>query len=270
MSMLLNKQDDYVTRWARKIFTRQEWPNLWQRFHRANAPGMSSETPDPQILLPNLSIMQREEQVAELRQGHTRTAQNEDTMQSSLLVHEPPLPSLSISEHRWRLLAQYLAGRWAVKEAAVKASPYRKLLLRDISIVPSNSHGKVHALVDPERTTEIVMDPKVAEIRGLPEARSPDHGIYGQVMNSKFVRSSNTLFPNRLGSRFLIRRAKIEDELRQVAEISISHDEDYAVAVCMAVAGYTENNNVEYIIDNGSGAPLHEPEWGDRGFLHGE
>lgn len=62
-----------------------------------------------------------------------------------------------------------------------------------------------------------------------------------------------------------------EDE-RQIAEISISHDGDYAIAVCMALdeAPKDMEEDTEFIDDDGSGEPIHEPVWGDVGFLDGK
>ncbi|KAL8799851.1 MAG: hypothetical protein Q9182_005600 [Xanthomendoza sp. 2 TL-2023] len=158
--------------------------------------------------------------------------------------------------------------RWAAKEAAVKASRNRRLLLRDISIVQASSNNKVCALVAPERTIEIVMDPIVAQQRGIKEARSPHRGVHGMVVGGQFFKREGTERSEEVGSRYFIRPAKIKDEERQVAEISISHDDNYAVAVCMALderAVVTESIN--YMVDDGSGEPLHEPDWGDIGWL---
>ncbi|KAL8677689.1 MAG: hypothetical protein Q9186_005902 [Xanthomendoza sp. 1 TL-2023] len=161
--------------------------------------------------------------------------------------------------------------RWAAKEATVKASRHRQLLLPDISIVQANSINKVHALVAPERTINIVMDPMVAQQRGIKEATSTSYGSPGMVISGQFFRSERLEPSAKAGSRYFMRRAKIKDEERQVAEISISHDNDYAVAVCMALDERTEiKESIKYMVDDGSGEPLHEPEWGDIGWLEDE
>lgn len=53
-----------------------------------------------------------------------------------------------------------------------------------------------------------------------------------------------------------------------MVDISISHEDDYAVAVCLALSELTEDPvaETEAIIDHGSGEAIHEPELGDRGF----
>ena len=62
------------------------------------------------------------------------------------------------------------------------------------------------------------------------------------------------------------RKLLIADKERQMVDISISHDTDYAVAVCMAVDDL-EEQDLKALTDTGSGDAIHEPEWGDRGFL---
>lgn len=61
----------------------------------------------------------------------------------------------------------------------------------------------------------------------------------------------------------------MKEEERQTAELNISHDGDYAVAVCLALdeASKEKEGDGEPIVDDGSGEPIHEPIWGDRGFL---
>ena len=62
------------------------------------------------------------------------------------------------------------------------------------------------------------------------------------------------------------RKLLVAEKERQTVDISISHDTDYAVAVCMAVDDL-EEQDLEALTDTGSGEAIHEPEWGDRGFL---
>lgn len=115
------------------------------------------------------------------------------------------------------------------------------------------------------------MSPEVAQKRGLHEAQSPNLGVYGSVTGGQFFKSPKTDPPHQLGSRFFTRRAKIKEEERQVAEISITHEKEYAVAVCMALDERPKTeHSIEYIVDDGSGEPLHEPDWSDTGFLEGE
>ncbi|KAL8754244.1 MAG: hypothetical protein Q9199_004488 [Rusavskia elegans] len=269
LSFILSKQDDYVTRWAKKVFTRQEWPSLWQSFNRAIASSSNaSESPKPQLSLPKFRITRPGKQKPDVHGTPVESSIN--VLGSPSPVHELPPPTPSMSEHKWRVLAQHLAGRWAAKEATIKASRQRKLLLKDISIVQCNSHGRVHALIAPEHATDIVMSPEVATKRGLSEAQSPGAGTLGQVVNGLFVSNTQTASRHELDSRFFLRKAKIRDEEQQIAEISISHDNEYAVAVCMSLAEDSHSRDrPQCIIDDGLGEPLHEPEWGDSGYLEG-
>lgn len=156
--------------------------------------------------------------------------------------------------------------RWAAKEATVKASRRpRKLLLKDISIV-RNSDGGIHALIAPEHTTDILMSPEVATKRGLSAAQSPDGSVLGQIVNGHHTQPVPR---HRSESPFYLRKAKIKDEDQQIAEISISHDNGYAVAVCMALVEDSQGRDRSQIVDDGLGEPLHEPEWGDAGYLEG-
>lgn len=64
------------------------------------------------------------------------------------------------------------------------------------------------------------------------------------------------------------RRARVREDERQVAELNISHDGDYSIAVCMALDQAPEEmEGDEFIDDDGSGEPIHEPVWGDIGFI---
>ena len=174
--------------------------------------------------------------------------------------------------------------RWAAKEAVIKAHRHRRLHMNDISILhPESSsnercemrdyNAKLHALIAPKPTTMVVMDSKVAKSRGLFMGRSRFWGIYGDIINGQFsptpCSSIQDVSTAQKGRRFLLRRLKIEDDQQQIAEISISHDHDNAVAVCMALDEKTEPmDTVTYVVDDGSGAPFHEPNWGDYGWLN--
>ncbi len=65
-----------------------------------------------------------------------------------------------------------------------------------------------------------------------------------------------------------MRRRLVQEEDRQIAELSISHDGPYVIAVCMALdEEATDYRSVAPIVDDGSGEPVHEPSWGDKGWL---
>ena len=62
------------------------------------------------------------------------------------------------------------------------------------------------------------------------------------------------------------RGSRVKDSDKQVAEINISHDGDYAVAMCMAFDPPGSEVFEDIIVDKGEGLPLHEPQWGDEGW----
>lgn len=108
LSSIMNKRDDYMTRWAKKVFTRQEWPSLWQSFHRAIASSKKSGFPKPQLSLPKVRTPRPEKQKSEV--DGTPLEAGVDIIRSSP-IHELPPSTWSLSEHKWRVLAQHLAGR---------------------------------------------------------------------------------------------------------------------------------------------------------------
>ena len=159
----------------------------------------------------------------------------------------------------------------------------RRLLFHDINVLrgwhdpytPENpGQGKPSLLVDPPRDVVLVHE-DIARHRGLcgfndfteflERKLAHDTCYYGRIVNGIFVEG-------RTGDeeKFFKRRAKIADEDRQCAELSITHDGEYAMAVCMAcVEGGDSKQQKPPIVDDGSGDPLHEPEWGDEGFFDG-
>ena len=96
------------------------------------------------------------------------------------------------------------------------------------------------------------------EIKAIPEMPSliPDY------VEGAWVTSSDN-------EKQIYRRCRlIRDEERQEADLSISHDGDYAFAVCLALNEDVDAVGHEYspIVDDGNGEPIHEPQYGDSGF----
>ena len=108
LSFMLNKQDDYVTRWAKKVFTRREWPSLWQSFHRAVTSSNTLEAPKPQLLLPYLQLIRSDQRKPSLLGTHLEGSVD---IAGYPWIHEPPPSTSSMSEDKWRALAQHIAGR---------------------------------------------------------------------------------------------------------------------------------------------------------------
>ena len=144
--------------------------------------------------------------------------------------------------------------------------------MSDISVL-GDYRTRPEALVDPPRR-DVVMEESVARLRGLRKFSAetslnkhkhpPLSGQrHGTIVDGKFIEDNSSH-----AKTFFRRRTKIKEEDRQAAEISISHDGEYAIAVCMALnEEASEARGEPAIIDDGTGPPLHEPEWADEGFL---
>lgn len=152
--------------------------------------------------------------------------------------------------------------------------------MTDISIIKSQNK-KPLLLVDPPRRY-VLMNEEVTKSRGL-QGLSTEFGsaikmqsrhgtgimptlsaqYYGDIVDGEFLESKD-----RNATTFFRRRAKVAMEDRQVAELSISHDGEYAMAVCIASDDSTlDPEEKPFIIDDGSGDPIHEPEWADEGWF---
>lgn len=116
------------------------------------------------------------------------------------------------------------------------------------------------------------MEEGVARLRGLrgfnrDETQTPPMVVsqysYGKLLGDNFVESKD-----HGAQKFFKRRARIANEDRQLAQLSISHDGGYATAVCIALDEEVDiAHRKPMIIDDGSGDPLHEPEWADEGWF---
>ncbi|CAD6570536.1 MAG: hypothetical protein ASARMPREDX12_003666 [Alectoria sarmentosa] len=179
------------------------------------------------------------------------------------------------------LLTMRCITRWAAKEAAIKAHRHRQLYMQNISIVrpilpPGSFSGtgtggaqKLIALIDPP-SDRIEMIRRVAALRGLRGFGLPNYGLHkGTLMSKdelhKEVQDAEDGKVHR-GAHYY-RRSRVKESDRQVAEINISHDGDYAVATCMAFDPPWSMAQEKTIVDKGEGLPLHEPQWGDEGWL---
>ena len=177
------------------------------------------------------------------------------------------------------LLIKRRINRWAAKEATIKAHRHRQLYMQDISIVrpilpPGSFPGtdgahKMIALIDPP-TDRIEMARGVATLRGLRGFAVKSYGLHKALLMSKDelhqeVQDSENRKVRR-GEHYY-RRSRVKESDRQVAEINISHDGDYAVAMCMAFDPPGSTVREKTIVDKGQGLPLHDPQWGDEGWL---
>ncbi len=154
--------------------------------------------------------------------------------------------------------------RWAAKEAAVKAHRHRRLYIQDISIVLSPNSDKAIALIDPVCNV-IQMDERVAALRGLRGFGSQSQRLHKGPFASEDEDDSVQVQGTK--SKHFNRRRKIKENERQTAEINISHDGEYAVAVCMAYDAPGLHPEGTRIVDDGAGPAIHEPQWGDEGWF---
>lgn len=147
--------------------------------------------------------------------------------------------------------------------------------MQDISIMhqrstqASNTITQLVALIDPVCDT-IEMDERVAserQLRGLgPRSQGLHKGaLIGNADDSENTHGQDENLIKKV-PRFH-RRAKVIASDRQVAKINISHDGDYAVAVCMAFDPPGMKPEEKRIADDGRGPPKHEPQWGDEGWF---
>ena len=164
--------------------------------------------------------------------------------------------------------------RWAAKEAVIKAHHHRRLSVNEISIVvphsPSRNTNKLIALVDPVCDTIRIADEGAAVKRGLRGFVAQSQGLNNKALME--VDNDDGKLPNqdkaKLGGvRRFDRRMRVHEWERQVAEVNISHDGDYAVAVCMAFDPPGAEGGQKVFVDHGSGHAKHEPQWGDKGWF---
>lgn len=146
--------------------------------------------------------------------------------------------------------------------------------MNEISVIKAErdpNGSKPQVLIDPPSQI-IMMDARVASLRGLRETKY-------EIMDRNCLLKSRDSVRNPVDRQLLNsrgypglihkRRALVKEEDRQIAEGNISHDSGYAVAVCMAFDEKLKSSdeNIDPLVDDGSGKPLHEPAWGDEGFL---
>ena len=152
--------------------------------------------------------------------------------------------------------------------------------MRDVILLPSNlskqsaPSGKPIALINP-LSRMVLMSREVARKRGLRQEQkgySFPNSEAGATSGWARWGDSPQLATQVPKQQALTRKEKVRsrnllvsDKERQTADISISHDTDYAVAVCMAVDDL-EEQDLEAVVDEGLGNAIHEPQWGDEGF----
>lgn len=134
-----------------------------------------------------------------------------------------------------------------------------------------SSRHKPFILIEP-MPPYVVMDSQIAVSRGIrgfsperpDEALPVGSSVSGQLVDGNFIPGRGPGM-----KEFVLRKGLVKMDDRQMAELSISHDGSYVIAVCMALDEEAKDSeSPPYLADNGSGDPIHEPIWGDRGWLN--
>ncbi|KAF2455097.1 hypothetical protein BDY21DRAFT_79063 [Lineolata rhizophorae] len=120
-------------------------------------------------------------------------------------------------------MAQYIAARWAAKEAVIKANAPRKLGFHDIVIAKNDFREPIAIVLDKPWTRGLLCKP-VNDI----EERDSSHFI--QCSDSDRPESGSE------NARKNHDRLNLESEglHGQIARLSISHDGEYVTAACLA------------------------------------
>lgn len=163
----------------------------------------------------------------------------------------------------------------------MKAHVKRKLYLPNISVLtrpplrqrtfglrPEENDRRPIMLIDPPSTIVIRMSATVAHMRGLKARPAPKRDEGNQIVSTlnEYELEASLAGPV-MHSGIYYRAARIRMEDRRVADMSISHDGEYAFAVVMAAEDYQGSiQDSEMVDDDGNGPPIHEPEWGDNGW----
>ena len=152
-------------------------------------------------------------------------------------------------------------ARWAAKEAAIKAHSHRRLYMPHISIIKEMGSPRPVMLIDPPSSI-VSLTAEVAEQRQIDtKGRQKLDREEVQKLGVSVMDSSDV-------GQMYWRYKKINMEERQLADLSISHDGEYAFAVVQALDVVLDDTQpLKVIKDDGAGDPIHEPQHGDRGFL---
>ncbi|KAF2217801.1 hypothetical protein CERZMDRAFT_104326 [Cercospora zeae-maydis SCOH1-5] len=128
----------------------------------------------------------------------------------------------TVDQPRLSTIVSYLAGRWAAKEAAIKAVKPRKLTIRDVEILQNPETYELYAIIAdkpyfPPRTPGL--DVRRLDLSKIAESSDLD-------LDDTLDQTST--------SDAEAQRKENDENSGQIALISISHDKDYATAVCVA------------------------------------
>ncbi|KAK5695757.1 hypothetical protein LTR17_024405 [Elasticomyces elasticus] len=125
-------------------------------------------------------------------------------------------------------VTKWLAGRWAAKEAVIKAVQYRRLSFLDVQILPvkpTGVSGPVYAVILDKSAVARKIDDAYPSLRikddGAAEPRS-DHEVEGEQVNGDVSEQGH--------ESVYSSAAHDEQADGQVAKVNISHDGEYVTA----------------------------------------
>ncbi|KAI6845767.1 hypothetical protein KC332_g4605 [Hortaea werneckii] len=148
-------------------------------------------------------------------------------------------------------VTRYLAGRWAAKEATIKACQWRQLSFKHIQILRQQGGpgvyqtGPTYALIldRPASAFQAAFDSKSRGQSSDTEDNVAKQGHTSGLSSSESIATRDTTSeqrqePHPLSSvnehDYISAEAQNDDLSGQIAKISISHDGEYATAVCLA------------------------------------
>ncbi|RMY57209.1 hypothetical protein D0863_12714 [Hortaea werneckii] len=148
-------------------------------------------------------------------------------------------------------VTRYLAGRWAAKEATIKACQWRQLSFKHIQILRQQ---KGLGVDQTGATYALILDRPASAFHAAFDSKTRDHSSeigddvakrnrISRFSSSESIATDNTTSeqrrqphpPSTIDEHDLIStEAQDDDPSGQTAKISISHDGEYATAVCLA------------------------------------
>ncbi|GAB7354250.1 hypothetical protein MBLNU459_g4785t1 [Dothideomycetes sp. NU459] len=145
----------------------------------------------------------------------------------------------------------HIAGRWAAKEAVIKACSPRKLFMRDIMICTSPVTGAPFGIVldrrlDDGSTPDAIHSAVRSSLQDGGEEPKPDPTPksiisqdgqldLGAVEDALKIGEDEDMPELRSRAQSPTASAQVDDDVEgQIVKVSISHDGDYCVAMCMA------------------------------------
>ncbi|KAI1423366.1 hypothetical protein F5Y12DRAFT_716437 [Xylaria sp. FL1777] len=142
--------------------------------------------------------------------------QGSEDAQTIPATSEATPSALTRDTHSFTRAVEFMAGRFAAKEAVIKAHPYRRLTFHSITILRATFHmnsreGSALDMFEQMGNSRINVEEETKESRARLETTPPQSGpLVAMIQN-------DAVYP------------------QTFASVSISHDTDYATAVCLGI-----------------------------------